>query len=212
VRHPWTAAFGLAVLAAVAAGHYSLYGAPAPGPTPAAALSAPAPAQACETPCATPCEPQAATSSEATAPTAPTGYWRSGRGFLGLSYGTAFGFLAYVVAHAVAVRRRGAGGAGGAASGVAGPLFGGATLAGGLWLAICWLVGCCGSPLLPVYVSLFGARFLGFTGPIVFGVTAVSVAVGALWYNRACERGCACAAAAPEAAEADRATQATGEA
>jgi len=35
--------------------------------------------------------------------------------------------------------------------------FGGVTLSGFLALAGCFLVGCCGSPMLVVYLSLFGA-------------------------------------------------------
>ncbi len=189
MRHPWTAALGLAVLATVSLGHYAIFRAAASGEAIPASACAPGGGGGG---CAAPCDGAAEACDGAAAPavlgetSAPGGYWGSGQGFLGLSYGTALGFLFYVVAHAIARRR----------SGVAGPVFAGVTLTGGLWLAVCWLAGCCGSPLLPVYASIFGAKFLGLTSPIIFGVTVASVAVGAVWFHRACEKGCACAAPA----------------
>lgn len=61
--------------------------------------------------------------------------------------------------------------------------IGGITLTGVLAAVGCFLVGCCGSPMLAVYASFFGARSLGLTKPIVFLVTALSVA-GAWWWMR----------------------------
>jgi hypothetical protein len=59
--------------------------------------------------------------------------------------------------------------------------FGGLTLSGFLVLAGCFLVGCCGSPMLLVYLSLFGAGFLPLAKPLVAVVTMISIA-GAWWW------------------------------
>lgn len=60
-----------------------------------------------------------------------------------------------------------------------------------LQLLGCWLVGCCGSPLLPVYLTLLGPSFLGLAKPLVFGITTLSIGVSYLWMRRAIER-CGC--------------------
>lgn len=61
---------------------------------------------------------------------------------------------------------------------------GGVTLSGFLAVAGCFLIGCCGSPMLAVYLSLFGASFLPFAKPLVAGVTSLSILGGWLWMNR----------------------------
>jgi Co/Zn/Cd efflux system component len=61
--------------------------------------------------------------------------------------------------------------------------FGGVTLSGFLALAGCFLVGCCGSPMLVVYLSLFGAGFLPLAKPLVAVVTTISI-VGAWWWMK----------------------------
>ena len=48
-------------------------------------------------------------------------------------------------------------------------------LTGILYIGGCFLLGCCGSPMLAVYLSLFGSSFLGFTKPLVATITTVSV-------------------------------------
>ena len=163
MRRLWVAVLALCVSTATLGGHYWLT-------TPAV----PADSSTCEAAsavCGEGCEE----------PVAAVGYWRSGRAFLGLSYALALGFFVYVLAHSIA-RRRGAGKS----------LLAGVTLAGALWLGVCWLVGCCSSPLLPVYVALFGARFFGVTAPLAFGLTAASVAVGAVWFRRVARKECGC--------------------
>lgn len=62
--------------------------------------------------------------------------------------------------------------------------IGGATFSGALALAGCYLLGCCGSPMLAVYLSLFGATFLPLAKPIVFSFTALSILVAWWWMNR----------------------------
>ena len=62
--------------------------------------------------------------------------------------------------------------------------IGGITLTGVLAGVGCFLVGCCGSPMLAVYASFFGARFLSFTKPIVFAITSVTVVAAWFWLHR----------------------------
>lgn len=62
--------------------------------------------------------------------------------------------------------------------------IGSVTLSGFLSVAGCYLLGCCGSPMLGVYLSLFGAAFLPFTKPLVAGLTVVSLLVASWWMNR----------------------------
>lgn len=58
------------------------------------------------------------------------------------------------------------------------------SLTGLLYLFGCYLVGCCGSPLLAVYGSFFGASFLGWTKPAIFALTLISVIAGVVWMER----------------------------
>ena len=51
----------------------------------------------------------------------------------------------------------------------------GLAISGLLYFSGCFLIGCCGSPMLVVYLSLFGAKFLGFTKPLIALITIVSV-------------------------------------
>jgi hypothetical protein len=62
--------------------------------------------------------------------------------------------------------------------------LGGLTLSGGLALAGCFLVGCCGSPMLAVWLGLFGAAFLPFAKPLVAAATTAMVLAGWLWMRR----------------------------
>jgi len=65
--------------------------------------------------------------------------------------------------------------------------IGGVTLTGFLAVAGCFLVGCCGSPMLVVYLNLFGASFLPFAKPLVAGITTLTTAGLAWWMNRRTE-------------------------
>jgi hypothetical protein len=62
--------------------------------------------------------------------------------------------------------------------------IGGFTLSGFLAVAGCFLLGCCGSPMLAVYLSLFGASFLPFAKPLVAGITSITIIAGWFWLNR----------------------------
>lgn len=66
--------------------------------------------------------------------------------------------------------------------------IGGVTLTGVLAFAGCLLIGCCGSPMLAVYLSLFGAAFLPFAGPLVTGLTTLSLIGGWWWMTRRAAR------------------------
>ncbi|MEW6506177.1 MAG: DUF4346 domain-containing protein [Bacteroidota bacterium] len=102
--------------------------------------------------------------------------------FLGLSYALTAAFTAYAVINFLEERK----------SGIAGTI-GGFTLSGLLYFAGCFLAGCCGSPMLAVYLSLFGSSIIGFTKPLTAGLTAVSVIVGFIWISRNSKtKECAC--------------------
>lgn len=62
--------------------------------------------------------------------------------------------------------------------------IGGVTFSGVLAVAGCFLVGCCGSPMLGVYLSLFGATFLPLAKPFVAGLTTVIIALSYWWMRR----------------------------
>lgn len=62
--------------------------------------------------------------------------------------------------------------------------IGGVTLTGFFAIAGCYVLGCCGSPMLAVYASLFGAHFLSTTKPLVAAITVLSVAVAWWRMNR----------------------------
>ncbi len=93
--------------------------------------------------------------------------------FMGLSYGLAAAFTIYSFLRFTGGRRGGLTGA-----------IGGITITGILYFGGCFLLGCCGSPMLAVYLSLFGTSYAGFTKPIVLVVTIVSIGLGWLWLER----------------------------
>ena len=59
--------------------------------------------------------------------------------------------------------------------------IGGVTLSGFLAVAGCYLIGCCGSPMLAVYLSFFGARFLPLAKPLIAFLTIVFIATA--WWR-----------------------------
>ena len=92
-------------------------------------------------------------------------YW------LGYSYGLSLAFAAAALRR---YRRNRTCGAGKLA-------LGGVTFSGFLAAAGCYLVGCCGSPMLVVWLNVFGAKFLPFAKPLMAAVTTFSIA-GAWWW------------------------------
>ena len=98
-------------------------------------------------------------------------YLESRSHWLGYSYGLSLAFAA--VAARRYLRNRSLG---------AGPFaVGGITFTAFLSMAGCYLIGCCGSPMLVVWLNLAGAKFLPFAKPLLAAVTTVSLA-GAWWW------------------------------
>ncbi len=93
--------------------------------------------------------------------------------FMGLSYGFAAGFTVYSFMRFTGGQRGGLGGA-----------LGGLTMTGILYFGGCFLLGCCGSPMLAVYLSLFGSSYAGFTKPLVLIITMLSIGLSWLWMQR----------------------------
>jgi hypothetical protein len=108
--------------------------------------------------------------------------------FVGFSYALGTAFAAWALAQYLWTRRKAL------AAGAAGSVtFVGVLMAGG-----CFLIGCCGSPMLGVYLGLFGAKALGVGKPLMALVTVLSVIWGYWYLSRKlhqgeCEgAGCAC--------------------
>lgn len=99
--------------------------------------------------------------------------------YLSYSYALAAAFTVFAAMLAFQQRRREVGG-----------ILGGVTLMGGLYAAGCFLIGCCGSPMLAVYASVFGASLLGAMKPIVAGVTTLSVVLSGVYLIRRSRRPC----------------------
>lgn len=100
-------------------------------------------------------------------------YVERGQYLIGASYALAIGFSIYALARFIESQRKGFAG-----------FVGGITLTGVLYVAGCFLLGCCGSPMLAVYLTLFGASFLDLTRELTFALTLASVVVGYVWMER----------------------------
>lgn len=93
-------------------------------------------------------------------------YLKNQEYYLSFSYGLAFAFTAFALISIRNNRRRGV-------TGVVGGLTLNAFIA-----SVCFLIGCCGSPMLVVYLGLFGSKALRLAKPLVAAVTFVSVMIG----------------------------------
>lgn len=91
--------------------------------------------------------------------------------YLGFSYALSAGFVAWSLINYLSRRRLAM--AAGAAGGV--------TVVGVLMSAGCFLTGCCGSPMLGIYATLFGIKAAGVAKPLVAAVTTASIG-GWFWY------------------------------
>jgi hypothetical protein len=124
--------------------------------------------------------PWASLPSDARSPLAS--YVESGDYWLGYSYGLSLAFA--TAALRSFVRRRSAAGGGFALGGLT---FSGLLAAGG-----CYLLGCCGSPMLVVYLNFFGAGYLPFAKPLLAALTTVSILCAWWWMARVARTRSAC--------------------
>ncbi|MHC4828545.1 MAG: hypothetical protein ACYTEY_18490 [Planctomycetota bacterium] len=90
--------------------------------------------------------------------------------------------------------------------------IGGVTFSGFMSVAGCFLVGCCGSPMLGVYLSLFGAAFLPFAKPLAAAICTLLILGSYLWLRRMSQRArdrqleaCACTVTGPKPDSCDEA-------
>ncbi|HXG23291.1 MAG TPA: hypothetical protein VNJ09_01955, partial [Chthonomonadales bacterium] len=95
-------------------------------------------------------------------------YFQAQDYFMGFSYALGTAFAVWAIVQFVRSRRAAM------AAGAAGSV----TLVGILMTAGCFLVGCCGSPMLGVYAGIFGAKALGVGKPLMAGITLASVGCG----------------------------------
>jgi MFS family permease len=61
---------------------------------------------------------------------------------------------------------------------------GGTLLAGGIYAVGCFMLGCCGSPMAVVWLSLLGGRYANVGGVFLFLLTLLSTSVGLWMLNR----------------------------
>lgn len=101
--------------------------------------------------------------------------------YMGFSYALGAAFAVWAFLKYLTVRQAAM------AAGAAGSV----TLVGILMGAGCFLIGCCGSPMLGIYAGLFGAKALGIGKPLMALVTLLSVGFG-YWYlsRRLAKVGC----------------------
>jgi len=100
-------------------------------------------------------------------------YIASGAYWLGASYAMSAAFTAYALLIFRENRRKSVAGA-----------VGGLAAMGALYAAGCFAIGCCGSPMLPIYLSLLGGKVVGIGGPIMFSLTLLSVGIGFMILSR----------------------------
>ena len=101
--------------------------------------------------------------------------------FVSFSYALSASFAAWATARFLYYRRqRAAVGA-----------IGGVSLVTLLAAAGCFLIGCCGSPMLPIYISLFGAKAAGIGKPLMALITLISIGAGYVYVIRRPECRCA---------------------
>lgn len=110
--------------------------------------------------------------------------------YLGFSYALGTAFAAWAVGQFIRTRQ----------VAMATGAVGSVTFVGVLMAAGCFLIGCCGSPMLGVYLGVFGAKALGIGKPLMAAVSALSVGWG-YWYLRrksatsCCDKNCGCTSA-----------------
>jgi hypothetical protein len=120
--------------------------------------------------------------------------------YTGFSYALGAAFVAWAIGRFLRSRQAAM------AAGAAGSI----TFVGVLMAAGCFMIGCCGSPMLSVYLGIFGARALGIGKPLMALVSLISVGVGYLYLSRRAKKeicfdgSCACHSASSEQAISKR--------
>ena len=94
--------------------------------------------------------------------------------FLGFSYALSLAFAAYAFQRFREQNSRKDGAL----------ALGGVTYSGILVAVGCFLIGCCGSPMLAVYGNFLGAAFLPFAKPLIAALTVLSVGIAWRWMER----------------------------
>lgn len=100
--------------------------------------------------------------------------------FVSFSYALSASFAVWATARFMYSRRRAA---------MVGA-FGGVSLVTLLAAAGCFLIGCCGSPMLVIYVSLFGSKAAGIGKPLMALISLISIGGGYLYVVRRSECDC----------------------
>jgi hypothetical protein len=108
-------------------------------------------------------------------------YWRGQDYFIGFSYALAAAFATWALVRSILFRQ--------GRTVTAGAAVGGVTLVGVLMAGGCFLIGCCGSPMLAVYLSLFGAKAFGLGKSLMALLTLASVGCGYWCLSRRFARG-----------------------
>jgi hypothetical protein len=108
------------------------------------------------------------------------GYLISHDYFVSFSYALSASFAVWATSRFMYSRRRAA---------MVGAL-GGVSLTTLLAAAGCFLIGCCGSPMLLIYVSLFGSKAAGIGKPLMALISLISIGGGYLYVVRRQECSC----------------------
>ena len=98
--------------------------------------------------------------------------------FLGISYALSFAFMAFAFLKFKENRKRAWKAA-----------IGGGLLAVVLWF-LCFLFGCCGSPMLIVYLNLIGLSSLKISKLALLVMTIIFIGIGYIWLIKKSSKGC----------------------
>jgi hypothetical protein len=109
-------------------------------------------------------------SASAAGPLGLWAYWRGQDYFVGFSYALGAAFASWALSRCITFNQ--------GSSAAVGAAVGGITLVSVLMAAGCFLIGCCGSPMLAVYLALFGAKVMGLGKPLTALITLISVSCG----------------------------------
>jgi len=98
--------------------------------------------------------------------------------FLGISYALSFAFMAFAFLKFKENRKRALKAA-----------IGGGLLAVILWF-LCFLFGCCGSPMLIVYLNLIGLSSLKVSKLALLVMTIIFIGIGYIWLIKKSSKAC----------------------